>query len=187
MARSTIRRLTPLLLGIALSVRLATDAAAVPAAPGTFTLRQPDGRTVAARVTGDEWENAIETLDGYTLLEDPTSAAWVYAVRDIAGRLVPSDVVAGEAPPSWLSRRMRSATAPLQRWPEYAPATGHVMTPLGQHKLLVIVADFTPSISHLVTEKEFARHFFLGAGEDDPTSVANYWDAVSYGQLKIVP
>src|SRR5690242_17237639 len=77
----------------------ATNAGAVPADGGTIVVRQPDGRTIALRLTGDEHDHAFETLDGFTVLRDPVSGAWTYAGNDTSGALVASEQLVGTAIP----------------------------------------------------------------------------------------
>ena len=48
-----------------------TGAQASPAAPGEFTLTQPDGSTFQAHQWGDEWNHGTETVEGYSILKDP--------------------------------------------------------------------------------------------------------------------
>lgn len=53
-------------------------ASAVPAAPIVMELAQPDGITFSAITYGDEWNSGTETVDGYTVVQDP-SGVWYYA------------------------------------------------------------------------------------------------------------
>lgn len=55
---------------------------AVPAAPRISEITQPDGTKFKARLRGDEWNNWVETEDGYTVLEDTTTGWWYYAIPD---------------------------------------------------------------------------------------------------------
>ncbi len=66
---------------------------AVPANKQPVTIKQPNGKTLTFILSGDERLNWANTLDGYTLLHDK-SGAFVYAVRDELGNMVPSSVLA---------------------------------------------------------------------------------------------
>jgi M6 family metalloprotease-like protein len=190
MRRSPWRAYLPLLACIGPTATfVGREAAAMPAAEHTFALRQPDGRAVAARLVGDESDHAVQTLDGYTIVRDSASGKWVYATQDRAGGLAPSDVVVGVAPPAGMPRNLRSRAVRGDGDGEARAIPGAVSrltAPLGLHRLLVVVADFTPSISHGVTDAQLASSFFGG----DPAaqrSVADYWHTVSGGRLTLAP
>jgi len=70
-------------------------AMACPATPKEFPLVQPDGSIVMVRQWGDEWNNGLETLDGYTIIKDQISGYWVYADL-IDGELVTTNDVVGK-------------------------------------------------------------------------------------------
>ncbi len=76
----------------ALSLLLSTQAQAGPASPSTFLIQQPNGAKFSAVVRGDEFQNWTETVDGYTVLKNPSSGAYEYAVPDSSGLPVPSGV-----------------------------------------------------------------------------------------------
>lgn len=59
-----------------------TAVLAVPAAPITFEISQPDGTKFIVKQEGDEWLHWIETEDGYTVLEDRPTGWWYYAEPD---------------------------------------------------------------------------------------------------------
>jgi len=67
-------------LGLMLSVVAEYAALAVPAAPITHRLRQPDGTTLQARLRGDEWNHWYETLQGVPLVRD-RAGRWVAGPR----------------------------------------------------------------------------------------------------------
>lgn len=70
-------------------------AKAVPAYPGTFTAKQPDGSTVELRLCGDEWMSFTTTADGYSVVKDD-NGSYVYAqLKD--GQLSATDIVAHNA------------------------------------------------------------------------------------------
>jgi hypothetical protein len=96
------------LLWGAVATLWSSSADAVPAAPIKLTLKQPGGTTFTARQVGDEFNNAIETLSGYTIVRDRESGTWQYAVKGPRGGLKPSGKVVGlEAPPN-VEKHLRS-------------------------------------------------------------------------------
>lgn len=81
---------------------------AVPAAPIEFALTQPDGHRFKARQWGDEWSHGWETVEGYTILKERATGRWVYARRDVEGRLESSGHVVGvHAPVQGTPRHLR--------------------------------------------------------------------------------
>jgi M6 family metalloprotease-like protein len=190
------RRISPCLLAVSwlavlgvLGLMEPRGALAGPAYREPFILEQADGSTFQARSWGDEWQNGTETVDGYTILFDETTRSWVYAEKDAAGQLVKTPKAVGRGLPPGLSQRLRPDRMPLPQGSSQNPMQGVEPAPptAGTHRLLVIVADFTPSSSKGVTELEFSQHFFTGGGVYTPTSVKNYWDTISYGTLTFTP
>src|SRR4051812_44005616 len=66
----------------------------------TFTFTQPDGTPLEVRGTGDEHHAIFETLDGYTVVQDPTSGFWHYAELGPSGDLKPHTARPGDTDPS---------------------------------------------------------------------------------------
>ena len=62
---------------------------ASPAAPIEFTLTQPDGFTFTATQWGDEWNNGVETAEGYSILQ-MGDGWWAYADLQTDGLLGPA-------------------------------------------------------------------------------------------------
>jgi M6 family metalloprotease-like protein len=73
-----------------MSIVLAQQLYAVPAAPVYYGLRQPDGTVFHARQWGDEFSHGWETEDGYTIVFDEYLRSWTYAEIDMNGKLVSS-------------------------------------------------------------------------------------------------
>ncbi|TNF52348.1 M6 family metalloprotease domain-containing protein, partial [bacterium] len=78
----------------------------VPAAPDIFEIRQPNGRVFQARLKGDEWNNRVETVEGYTVKKD-TNGYWYYVryfEKDIPAL---SNTYAHEAPLAGIRKHIR--------------------------------------------------------------------------------
>jgi hypothetical protein len=73
-------------------VLVAESAHAGPASPFPFKIQQPDGTVFTARMRGDEFQNWVETVEGYTVIKNPASGAFEYAVPDGSGYPVLSGV-----------------------------------------------------------------------------------------------
>lgn len=67
-----------------------------------FTFTQPDGSTLDVRGWGDQHHAVFETLDGYTVVENPASGFYEYAIRK-NGSLKPSTVIPSNLPASILN------------------------------------------------------------------------------------
>ena len=52
-------------------VLLAQASQAAPSRVEPMELGQPDGSTFMARQFGDEWSHHVETVDGYSIVQDP--------------------------------------------------------------------------------------------------------------------
>ncbi|MCL6450570.1 MAG: M6 family metalloprotease domain-containing protein [Acetobacteraceae bacterium] len=81
-----------------------------PPTPDVLELVQPDGTVVQARLNPMEVGGCLETLDGYTIVQNE-DGWWVYAelgdgCLSSAGELVPSSLVVGEDVPYGLEKKL---------------------------------------------------------------------------------
>lgn len=76
----------------ALCLVAALPARAGPASPDPFVITQPDGTAFQAYKRGDEFQNWIETADGYTVVPRASSGFYEYATQTDSGALQPSGV-----------------------------------------------------------------------------------------------
>jgi hypothetical protein len=72
---------------------------AVPAAPKTSVVVQPDGTKITVRLRRDKWLHWRETLDGHPIVQDPRKGVWVYAKRTLGGGLAVTSSVPGKSEP----------------------------------------------------------------------------------------
>ena len=161
-----------------------------PALRDDVVMSQPDGTRFVARAWGDEWQNGVETSTGYTILRDQASGYWEYAGDDGRRALVPSGKIVGRDDPIGIARFLRPGdpgTARSMALERGSALPASARPSAGEHHLLVIVVNFTPSTSKGVSLVEFQQHFFDGGGPFGPRSVKNYWETVSGGYLRIVP
>jgi hypothetical protein len=94
-----------------------------------FTFHNPDGSQIKVRGWGNQSAAVFETLDGYTVVQDPVSGFYHYATPSADG----SDLVAagnsrrGEAAPETLAlpKGVRPYNRPLQL---AAPVPGSILT-----------------------------------------------------------
>jgi M6 family metalloprotease-like protein len=156
-------------------------ALAGPPAPITFSLTQPDGvTTFQARAWGDEHLHGTETVDGYTVLQDPITNIWFYAeVDSTTDQLRLTNQVVGQDPPpaSALGARPRPPIAPSVQ-----DITAQGPINVSSVPTLVLLGQFTNRTSIGSTEAQWANTFF------GPTnSIRDYYNEVSYGQFTITP
>jgi len=67
---------------------------AAPVKDMPLELTQPNGETVLAFVTGDEYHRRAHDKDGFTIIQNTATGYYVYA-RLENGQLVPTDLVFG--------------------------------------------------------------------------------------------
>ncbi len=174
-----------------------SPASAMPASETVVPLKQPDGEVFDARQYGDEWNHGYETRDGYTVVRNPETKAWEYAV-DAAGSdaLEPSGRVAGEeAPPEGVDKHLRpeDVEVPEVAYPEpereMLPSSVRIageegemeaLASTGEHKSLVILVQFTDQGTMGTTAAQWNSKFF-GASD----SMRDYYQKASYGKLNI--
>ncbi|HYI41665.1 MAG TPA: M6 family metalloprotease domain-containing protein [Allosphingosinicella sp.] len=95
-----------------------------------FTFTQPDGSTLQVRGTGNQNAATFETLDGFTVVQDPVSHFYHYARPGPAGALVPAGIRPGAADPELLglAAGLRPPSVPGTELPppamEGLPASG---------------------------------------------------------------
>lgn len=62
-----------------------TDLSAAPVNGEVRAIMQPDGTRVSVRIWGDEFYQVVESLDGYTLIRDPSTRVICYATLSSSG------------------------------------------------------------------------------------------------------
>lgn len=156
------------------------------------TVVQPNGDTLHCFASGDEYFHYLHDADGYTIVQDPATGYFVYAVEQ-EGRLQPTAYVAGRVAPAsvGLAPRARISAAEWQR--RRARMTAPV---LANHEP---TRDGEPNHGNINNLVIFIR--FADSGEFGPTfseidgmfndstpgtfSMINYFRNVSYNQLDI--
>ncbi len=68
-----------------------------------FTFTNPDGSTIQVKGWGNQYYAVFETLDGYTVVQDPDTDFYKYAqLSNDKNELVPTDAKVGEVAPQSL-------------------------------------------------------------------------------------
>ena len=182
-----------------LNLALAVLAAAL--APGTaraaflrnypLTLVQPDGEALSGFTTGDEWRHRVHDAAGYTILKNPDSGYYVYAVEQ-DGRVVPSDFRVGRWNPGALGiapdlvpRTAASGKISQARFrgSPLNPPQIHRAPTFGSFDNIVVFIRFSDEEEFGESIAEYGSWFDL----DEPghNSLRNYFLEVSYGRLAI--
>ncbi|MBM3501260.1 MAG: M6 family metalloprotease domain-containing protein, partial [Armatimonadetes bacterium] len=149
-------RLMGAVLLAGLAVVLAAPVGAVPARPGLYTLRSPDGQVFQASLHGDEWHHWWQTPDGRIIEQDP------------AGRYVMKGAGRPMMSPQQAARR-----ASARRGPQRAvPATGTGRIP-------VLCGNFSDT-STTYNPGDYQTLLFTG-----PQSMSAFYSENSYDQFTV--
>lgn len=188
---------------------LAPVALAGPASPATFKIQQPNGSVFSARVLGDEFQNWTETIDGYTVIKNPASGAFEYAVPDSAGLpilsgvVVVSDGVAVNVPQNlWPQKHLKPArNVDLEQFQEKALNTARTKrfgggamftsptgtwapTPVsGAKKILMILINFTDA----TLQPGAPTYWGNVVHSTSAPSVLKYYQDNSFGAVAVTP
>lgn len=161
------------------------------ACPRPCLVRQPDSTVISVYLRGDENLHWHEDAGGYTILREAASGFWVYAVKDVNGRLTPGVGVVGRDDPGkmGLKRHLlpdgaegREVEGPvLAGEPGAKPAIR-----AGRLKNLVLLVDF-PDKPHTLGKGAFRALFNEeGYGEGGAAgSVRDYFKQISYQALTV--
>lgn len=162
---------------------------AVPAAPHTQELEQPDGTKFKARLKGDERLYWHETEAGYTIIKDKDTKWWHYALKDKDKGLIMSGHRVGEAGVEKLG--IKRGLVPTRKQSFERSAEDAALNFRGQRRsvslphtqnLIVIMVDFN-NVAGTYSPESFESLFFSSTTK----SVADYYNEVSYGNFKIAP
>ena len=191
-----MRRPNPLLwvliavvAGAALIALHPGTASASQAAPGVvMTVYQPDGTPIEVTLWGDEFANGLETIDGYTVLQDLVGDYWTYAILDADGTLKPSDERVGRDKPTVpLHLRPTDAAVSAARVAMGAPPEGEPYLQAAppwagtNTSVLMLMVQFSDT-SFSYTPADLAGVMF-GGDATGPGNLADYYTQVSGGML----
>lgn len=152
-----------------------------------YTLKQPNGDTLACLITGDEYYHFLHDADGFTIVKNPQTGYYVYAIKE-NGKVVPSPYVAGKVSPrsvglvpgvrisaaEWQARR--TAMTAVTRRSETSARDNH-----GELNNLVVFIRFAD-------DDEFGQSpvtLYNMFNAPDNLSLKSYFKAASYNQLDV--
>jgi M6 family metalloprotease-like protein len=152
-------------------------------------VQQPDGTVLSCLASGDEHYNWLHDQNGYTIMRDPATGFLVYANK-VAGRLVPTEFIAGRTDAGTLARagiKARLLDEPKTREMRVAAAAN----------VPIVNAPSTGTINNLVVYVRFSDQTDFAQALVDSTAVSfnsitsgadsmrNYYAEASYGQLTV--
>ena len=180
-----ISRCLSTLLLLIVTFYLISPSFAAPAADFPYQIEQPDGFVFKAISRGDEWNNWVETVDGYTVAPHKSSGYWYYVEDyDENGEPNLSPYFADDPPPGSIPLRL---TPPRKARPEPTPeplklndSMLKVSPPIGAFNgsILYILVQFTDRAAE-TTEAQWAS-FITG-------SIADYYSKATHGKVNLVP
>jgi M6 family metalloprotease-like protein len=152
---------------------------------------QPDGSVINCFASGDEYYNWLHDAAGFTIVDDPATGYYVYAVQDGAS-LVASGYVVGRVEPAalGLTPNLRLGREQADRRFSQSALSSPMGTPqivnapsLGLINNLVVFVRFSG-------EDEYSRPIstydaIFNASVPGTSSMYNYYREVSYNQLSI--
>jgi M6 family metalloprotease-like protein len=151
------------------------------------TLRQPDGTLFQCLASGDEFYHWLHDKDDFTIVQDPGSGYFVYAVSDESGDIVPSAFIAGRIAPALfglkpgLRKSPAFARARRDAWRVQAIAQPIEPAPkTGLLNNLVVFIRFLGEGEFANTLSAYQTNFNAGTN-----SLQNYYREASYNTLTI--
>ena len=149
---------------------------------------QPDGVILECFASGDEYYNWLHDGEGYTIVQDPSSGFYVYALR-AKGRLFASAFVAGRAnpaasglekglldPPEVIRGLRNSLLASTPGQASLAPTAGTINN-------LVIFIRFSDEVEFTDQVSQYSAMFNNSA--TGANSLVNFYKEASYNKLTI--
>ncbi len=91
---------------MALGTTMTRTSFAVPASPDIIELRQPDMSAFKAKLRGDEWNNWVETKNGYSIRKH-SDGYWKYIDKYKNNKPVLSNTKAGKIPPAGIRKHIQ--------------------------------------------------------------------------------
>lgn len=159
------------------------EAPGVPACPDPFTIRQPGGQALAARLHGDEFFNWVTTSDGLVIRSDD-EGHWRYVTAKGTVTALSSSRAGIDPPPGTAVKfgdvpRLQSAlaamTEPVGRGITARDVDVQVRAPSGPTEpMLVLLVQFTDQ-TLTTSEAQWATAMFGASGK----TVRTYYDEAS--------
>ena len=164
------------------------QASAAPLSFFPLRLLQPDGAVLDCFASGDEYYNWLHDANGYTILQDPHSGYYVYALL-VKGKLVPSSAIAGKTDPTVLGTQpwlKATESVMVENRNQLLAATpGPIINAptLGSFTNLAIFIRFADEAEWTAPYATYNQMFNNSAA--GASSLYNYFTEASYGAVSI--
>jgi immune inhibitor A len=182
----------------------AIPAFANPAMQGVVkTFTQPDQSRLDLRLWGDEYANGWETLEGYTVLLNPATGYWEWAMLGTDGAVIPSGQRVGVFAPTEAPhlRPTDEALAESYRRNGAVGLPGEPRLPMappwatGSTNVLVILVQFPadaadpqgpqPAVNASFTAAQVQANLF-GGTPTGPGNMTDFYNEISFNNLNLV-
>ena len=149
---------------------------------------QPDGTILGCFASGDEYYNWLHDELGYTIIRNPSTGYYVYALPGKEG-LVPSSLIAGRGNPAllgvepWLVIPAEEIAARMEATLAAVPGPIVNAPALGSFTNIVIFIRFSDETEFADTYSKYTQMFNDTAS--GKSSLFNYFRETSYGAVSI--
>jgi len=150
----------------------------VPADPTPREYYQPDGSRVILKKWGDERINGYETLQGFTVVKN-SKGYWVYAKRDLSGKLIPTDITADLLPPENLPKNIKPLSSNTAQKAYFYSGIQRIAPSTGSGAVILVLINFTDT-TPTFTRADFESLIF---DINNQWSAKSYFQKVSYGNF----
>lgn len=149
---------------------------AMPSCNLPYKITQKDGSSFMAVQKGDEWNNRVETVDGYTILKND-KGYWVYATQNSRGELVSSNLLVNSVHPArfGIKKHLRGKLRKINMHNKIRRSSRK------DQPLLIILVKFSDQDS-TYTPSQFQNLFFSATD-----SVKEYFIEATKGNITMVP
>ena len=170
----------------------------VGAYPDSQVINQPDGSKLTIQLNGDEWFNWVATTDGYRIVRNQ-SGVFEYAIVLKSGDIVPSGIKVSDVNtrkpdereflrtltkgPGISSEAIRKLRDERRRGSLKSSTVSTYFPTKGQHKLLVILANF--SDTNPLYSRDAFNKYMNETGYNGTGSFKDFYLENSLGQLTI--
>jgi M6 family metalloprotease-like protein len=155
------------------------------------TLVQPDGSLVQCYTSGDEFHHWLHDAQNYTIVQDPGTGNFVYALLD-KGTLVPTAHVVGKADPQAVGlmpgANIAASAMQAMRQGILAKAASGAMAAgtVGTLNNIVVFIRFSDEPAGVFSEAPAVYESMFNSALPEVTSLFRYYREASYGQLNVL-
>ena len=192
----SIKRYLLLFAGIATTVMVM----AVPKRNLPITVVQPDGTKVDCFASGDEFHNWLHDANGYTIIQNPKTGYYVYAVEE-SGTLNATDLVVGKINPAETKSLKPNANISMELYRlkrESKRVNNHFINLNSNTKGVKGIAPLdtyaaTATMNNIVVFIKFSDDtpdaedisYYENIYNNAESSVTDYYSKVSYGRFAV--